>query len=114
VSAELSHGEARSLFPALVDRELGEPDEVRLRAHLEICDDCRTGWTRYERAVEKVRSLERVRAPKTFASQVLLRSRRRRGLRAIARAEADYRLPTEIIIPVLIAALVALVIFLAL
>jgi predicted anti-sigma-YlaC factor YlaD len=109
VSLQLSHREARSLFPALIDAELDTSQELGLRSHLDGCDECRGGWSRYERAVEMVRGIERKKAPPALATQILRRVQRKkpRGLRAIANVHSQYRVPYEIIIPILLAALAA-------
>jgi predicted anti-sigma-YlaC factor YlaD len=109
VQVELSHKEARSLFGALVDEELPGRDQLRLRSHLESCGDCRQGWERYSRAVGVVRNVEREKAPPQLAGTILLRIRRRRlqGNRGLQLAHAQYRVPVEAIIPVLLGILVA-------
>ncbi len=106
---QLSHHEATSLFPALVDQELADVEQARLREHLDGCDSCRDGWVRYERAVSRVRSLDRERAPAALATVIARRVRRRRvfGGKAIAMAQAHYRVPFEVIIPLLLGVLVA-------
>lgn len=105
---ELSHREASRMFPALIDEDLGETDALKLRSHLDGCESCRTGWQRYERTVKQVRDVPRERAPANLATAILLRSRRRRsGLRALARVQVEYRVPFEVIIPILLGALVA-------
>lgn len=109
MQVELSHKEAKSLFGALVDEELPARDERRLRVHLDECDDCRTGWERYERAVKVVRGVEREKAPPNLASQILRRTRRRRmsNARAVHLAHLNHRVPVEAVIPVLLGILVA-------
>lgn len=112
---ELSHHDATRLFPALIDQELAEQDQARLRQHLDGCGECREGWERYERAVTRVRSVGRERAPAGLASLIVRRVRRRRsfGLRSLVLAQAHYRVPFEVIIPLLLGVLVATVLLLA-
>jgi len=109
VQLELSHREARNLFPALLDEELAEQEASRLQAHLVDCTECRSGWEGYSRAVKTVRELPREKAPPELAGNIMRRVRRRRfqGLRAFERAQADYRVPYEVILPILLAAAVA-------
>lgn len=114
-SHQSSHQEVRSLFPALVDDEL-DGDLVRnLKAHLEMCQECRNGWTRYERAVSLVRQVPRERPPAALTAAVLRRIRRRKSValrrdRVLALA---YRVPHEVVLPILLAAAVAALLFFA-
>ncbi len=108
MNASLSHSAAREYFPALIDQELDPAAEAKVRGHLVECPPCRQGFQKYERAVEKVRGLQREKAPDALATMILHRTRKRRhGLRAIARAHDQYRMPFEIILPILLAAVVA-------
>jgi len=110
VQLEPNHHEVRALFPALVDEALAEKQAVALRAHLDDCSACRAGWTSYARTVKRVREVEREKAPAELSSTILRRVRRRRwhGLRALERIQAEYRVPYEIAVPILLgAALVA-------
>jgi predicted anti-sigma-YlaC factor YlaD len=112
VQVELSHREAQSLFGAFVDEELGARQERSLKAHLDDCLECRTGWERYARVVNGARTLDKERAPAGLASMILRRVRRRRiGARSLAMAQASFRIPAEMIIPVVIAAAVAALLF---
>lgn len=109
---ELSHREAKDLFGAFVDDELGEGEERELRAHLDGCHECRTGWQSYERVVKGARGLDKLRAPPSLATLIARRVRRRRfGSRALHLTQAHYRLPAEIILPILLAAAVAAMLF---
>jgi anti-sigma factor RsiW len=107
VQLELSHREAKSLFSALVDDELAPPQAQRLQAHLGRCDECRVGWDRYHRTVERVRGLERERAPDHLASLIARRVRRRRGPKLVHLAHLRHRVPVEAIVPLLIGVAVA-------
>jgi anti-sigma factor RsiW len=104
----LSHREARALFLALADEELPAPEARAVKTHLEGCDDCRAGWERYERTVRRLRGVEREEAPPALASVVMTRVRRRRrfGLKGLHTLHSHYRLPVEILIPLLLAAAV--------
>ena len=111
---ELStHQEVRSLFPALVDDELDGARAEGLRAHLEACAECRIGWVRYERAVALVRRVPREKPPAALTAAILRRIRRRKSL-ALRRAQVlalAYRVPYEVVLPILLAAAVAALLF---
>ena len=109
VEAQMNHGQARALFFALADEELPEPQAQAVRSHLDGCEECRQGWDRYARTVERVRQVEREKAPPAMASLVLNRVKRERrfGLRKLHLMHMNYRLPVEILIPLLLAAAVA-------
>ncbi len=115
VEPRLSHREARALFLALADDELPAPKAQAVRTHLDGCDDCRKGWEGYERTVQRLKDVEREKAPPALASQVMNRVRRQRrfGLRALHTAHAHYRVPVEILIPLLLGAAVAAFLFMA-
>ncbi|MHB8879358.1 MAG: zf-HC2 domain-containing protein [Myxococcaceae bacterium] len=109
MEAQLSHREAKGLFLAALDDDLAEREQNKLRAHLDECQDCRSGLDRYAKVVKRVQKVERLKAPKTLASVIMRRVRRRRifGHRGMQAAYAAYRVPVEAIIPVLIGVLVA-------
>ena len=109
MEAQLSHREAKGLFLAALDEELAEREQKRLRAHLDECQDCRSGWDRYAKVVKRVKKLEREKAPLSLASMIMRRVRRRRifNHRGMFLAYSNYRVPVEAIIPVLIGVLVA-------
>ena len=114
MSAQLSHRETRALFIALADEELPAEQARQVQSHLEGCGECQRGWQAYAGGLRRVRQVERQRAPATLASSVMTRLKRERrsGLRRLHLAHAHYRLPVEIIIPVLLAAAVAAYFFL--
>ncbi len=109
VEAQMNHGQARALFFALADEELPEPQAQAVRSHLDGCEECRQGWDRYARTVERVRQVEREKAPPAMAPLVLNRVKRERrfGLRKLHLMHMNYRVPVEILIPLLLAAAVA-------
>ncbi len=109
MNTELSHREAQRLFFAFADDELASEEKTRLTLHLEDCDRCREGWDRYARTVERVRGVDREKAPAALASLIARRARRRRpfGLRAMQLAHAQYRVPVEAVIPLLLGVAVA-------
>ncbi|ATB38096.1 transmembrane transcriptional regulator [Cystobacter fuscus] len=107
--AQLSHRETRALFIAFADEELPADTAREVRSHLDTCGECQQGWQAYSSTVLRVRQVPRHKAPPALASQVLARVKRQRrsGLRGLQLAHAHYRLPVEVLIPVLLAAAVA-------
>jgi anti-sigma factor RsiW len=105
---QLSHREAKALFLALADQELPAPEAQAVKTHLDGCEECRVGWEHYERTVQRLRGVEREKAPPALASVVMTRVRRRRkfGLKGLHTAHAQHRLPVEVLIPLLLAAAV--------
>lgn len=110
----LEHHQAQALFLDLVDEALPAEQEQAVRLHLQGCGECQAGWERYARTVQRVRQVERERAPPGLATQVMGRVRRQRrlGLKGLHLAHAHHRLPVEVLIPLLLAA--AVLAFLAL
>ena len=109
MSAQLSHRETRALFIALADEDLPDEQARQVRSHLDGCGDCQRGWQAYAGTLQRVRQVPRQRAPALLASSVMTRVKRERrfSLRRLHLTHAHYRLPVEIIIPLLIAAAVA-------
>lgn len=109
VEPRMSHREAKDLFFALADEELPAPKAQAVRSHLDGCDECRAGWDRYARTVQRVRTVEREKAPPAMASMVMNRLKRERrfGLRKLHLAHMHHRFPVEVLIPILLAAAVA-------
>ena len=103
----LSHREARERFGARVDAELVPKEELELTAHLDGCPECQEGWTRYQRTVQRLRTVERERPPPTLASQILRRARNQRPTRQRAQLAQANRVPAELLVPVLVAVAVA-------
>lgn len=109
VEPRLDHLQAKALFLALADEALPAPQEQAVRSHLDGCEECRQGWDRYARTVERVRTVEREKAPPALASLIAGRVRRQRrfGLRGLHLAHVHHRFPVEVLIPLLLAAAVA-------
>ncbi|WP_246357424.1 anti-sigma factor family protein [Pyxidicoccus fallax] len=111
----MNHREARALFLALADDELPAPKAQAVRSHLDDCADCRAGWEGYARTVQRLKGVEREKAPPALATQVMnrVRHQRRFGLRALHTTHMHYRVPVEIIIPLLLGVAVAAFLFMA-
>lgn len=110
--SELQHIEVQGLYSAYVDQELPTPELERFVAHVESCDGCMEGLERFEQTVEQVRKLPRAQAPSAFSRQVMRRvkHRRRRAAAVLPFLDGSFHLPAEAIIPIVIAAAVALLI----
>lgn len=108
MSAQLSHRETKALFVALADEELPAEKAREVRSHLDGCGECQQGWQRYSSTVLRLRQVEKQKAPPALASLVMTRVKRQRrfGLKRLHLVHAQYRLPVEILIPLLIAAAV--------
>lgn len=106
--AQLSHRETRALFLALADEDLPAEKAEAVRTHLDGCGECQRGWQSYSNTVLRLREVEKQKAPPALASRVMTRVKRQRrfGLRGLHLAHAHYRLPVEILIPLLLAAAV--------
>lgn len=109
---QLQHNEVQDLFSAYVDQELPPPELERFVAHLESCDGCMEGLERFEETVEQVRGVARIQAPSAFTRQVLRRvkHRKRRAAAVLPFLDGSLHLPAEAVIPIIVAAAVALLI----
>ncbi|HEX8438613.1 anti-sigma factor family protein [Archangium sp.] len=106
--AQLSHRETKALFIALADEELPAEKADAVRSHLDGCGECQRGWQSYSSTVLRLRKVDKQKAPPALASMVMTRVKRQRrfGLKKLHMMHAQYRLPVEILIPLLIAAAV--------
>lgn len=117
VAAGLEHEKAQALFGLFVDHELAPGEQQALLGHLDSCAECKQELERYARTVEAVRSLERERAPRDLAAQVLRRvRRRRRGLLGLSGAHffEQVSVPVEVAVPVVVVAIAAAIVLLTL
>jgi anti-sigma factor RsiW len=106
---QLSHRETRDLFLAFADEELPAEKAQDVQAHLDGCGECQQGWQRYAGTVLRLRQVEKHQAPHALSSAVMMRVKRQRGfaLKRLHLMHAQYRLPVEVLIPLLLAAAVA-------
>ena len=113
----LGHEQAQGMFAPLLDSELSAREEQTLVHHLDGCKACERGFTKYARAVERVRGVSRERAPADFAQLVLRRVRRRRRKGPFAlhggRLIEQYAISAEAALPIILAAVVAVVLLLS-
>ena len=63
VDPRMNHREAKALFLALADDELPAPKAQAVRTHLDGCDDCRKGWEGYAHTLQRLKGVEREKAP---------------------------------------------------
>lgn len=105
---EPSHPEVERLFLGAVDGALSRDDEASLAAQLELDAALRARFEAYRGAVRALRQAPKVRAPDGLASLILRRNRRRRLHLRRADERVAFRVPAEVVIPLLLAALMAL------
>jgi anti-sigma factor RsiW len=110
----VGHEQAQELFGPMLDGDIAATQAAGLRAHLSDCVECRTGFDQYEKAISLVRGIGREQAPEGFATRVLrrVRRRRRRNLEGGRFVEFTSMPAAEVMVPLLIAAVVAVTIVL--
>ncbi len=112
----IAHEQAKDLFGPMAEGELSSVEAKSLTAHLSGCAECRVDFQQYERAVVLVREVGRERAPEGFATSVMKRIRRRRRMDRFQGGRILAEISTipgaEVLVPVLIAACVAALLFL--
>lgn len=112
VRRDLSKNEVERLFLGAVDGALAEADKSELDAELAADPALKAKFEQYQKAIAALKDAPREKAPDGLASLILRRTRRRRfSLRS--RELQNARVPAEVIIPVVIAALAALYLLLA-
>ncbi len=112
--SELTKAELERLFVGAADEALADRDAVRLNAELESSPELKVQFEKYRSAIALLKDAPKEKAPPALASLILRRSRRRRfGARATAMQHAQYRVPVEVLIPILLAVLVAAFLFFA-
>jgi len=109
VRNQLSKAELERLFLGAVDKSLGDRDEVVLKASLDAAPELKSRFSKYEKVVSLLKRAPKEKAPEALASMILRRSRRRRVFdrRGLQTAYAQYRVPAEVLIPILLGVLVA-------
>ena len=105
----LGKGEVEELFVGSADEALLDREEEKLKAELESSPELKAQYDKYMRAVQLLKSEPREKAPVALASMVMRRVRRRRlfGQRGLHTTYMQYRVPVEVLIPILIGVLVA-------
>ncbi len=108
---ELSKAEVERLFVGAIDGALPAADARRLETELASDEALGSEFARYQRAVSLLRGDKKTKAPDALASSILRRTRRRRfAVRTQQAQEAFFSFPAEVIIPLLLAAVVAVMI----
>jgi hypothetical protein len=114
VQRELNKAEVERLFLGAVDGALETADEAAFREVLAADAGLKLRFEQYTLAVKTLKELPREKAPAALASMILRRTKRRRSLlKSLATNEATYRVPVEVILPLLLAAVVAAFLLLA-
>lgn len=110
---ELSKAEVEKLFIGALDEALPEHEAALLAAELEADPELRGEFARYQKTVTLLRGVPKEKAPDALASTILRRTRRRRFSLQAQRLTEAHRFPAEVIIPLVLAAAVAVFILLA-
>jgi anti-sigma factor RsiW len=112
VRRELSKDDVERLFVGRVDGALAEPEANEFDAELEANPELKARFAKYQRAISMLKEAPKEKAPDALASMILRRTRRRRfQLRSREIQHAHF--PAEVVVPMLIAALVAMFMLLA-
>jgi len=107
VRRELSKDEVERLFTGAVDGALAEQDASEFDAELAANPELKAQFAKYQRAISMLRETPREKAPDALSSLILRRTRRRRFSNR-NREIQNAHFPAEVVIPMIIAALVAL------
>lgn len=104
---ELSKNEVERLFVGAVDGALAEPEATEFDSELAANPELKAQFAKYQRAISLLKEAPRERAPDALASMILRRTRRRR-FQQRTREIQNAHFPAEVVVPMLIAALVAM------
>lgn len=112
---ELSKAEVERLFVAAADDALVERDAARLRASLEDDAELKGRFNKYQNAIALLKKSPKEKAPVALASVIMRRVRRRRvwGRNSLHTMHMHYRVPVEVIVPILLGVMVAAFLFFA-
>lgn len=112
---ELSKAEVERLFIGAADDALAERDAVRLRQGLEEDSALKGKFEKYNQAIALLKKAPKEKAPPALASVIMRRVRRRRlwGRNNAHTIQMQYRVPVEVIVPILLGVLVAAFLFFA-
>ena len=115
MSTALESTEVEELFSAAVDGSLNGSDDERLRAALAADPELKSRFERYQKTIALLKGAPREKAPVALATTIMRRVRRRRvwDRRNAAMQQAMYRVPVEVIIPLLLGVMVAALLFFA-
>ena len=109
---ELSKNEVERLFVGAIDGALAEPEAKEFDAELAANPELKAKFAKYQRAISLLKEAPKEKAPDALASMILRRTRRRR-FQVRTRELQNAHFPAEVVVPMLIAALVAMFMLLA-
>lgn len=106
---ELTKADIEKLFVGALDGALADKDEAQLKSGLDESPELKLKFEKYENAVKLLRGAPKEKAPDALASMILRRVRRRRlfGSRNLHLAHMQYRVPAEVLVPILLGVAVA-------
>lgn len=110
---ELSKTEVERLFVGAIDGALAEADAKSFDTAMADSPELKARYETYQRAVGLLRGEPRHKAPDGLASLILRRTRRRRFALRAREIPQFSAFPAEVVVPMLIAAFVALFMLLA-
>ena len=115
MSTALQTNEVEELFAGAVDGRLSDSDDAKLKRALAADAELKARFERYQKTISLLRGAPKEKAPPGLASTIMRRVRRRRiwDRRNSAMQQAMYRVPVEIIIPLLLGVMVAALLFFA-
>jgi len=113
VRRELSKTEVERLFMGAVDDALTAADAATFEDERRADPELNARFERYKKTVGLLKGAPKEQAPEALASMILRRTRRRRFSVRTRDLTAAYRVPAEVVIPLLVAALVAMFMLLA-
>ena len=110
---ELTKADVERLFVGAADDALPEQDAIRLREGLDDDSALKARFEKYNKAIQLLKKAPKERAPESLSTVIMRRVRRRRlwGRNSTHTMHMQYRVPVEVLIPVLIGVLVAMFLF---
>lgn len=108
--SEWSPAEVERLFLGAVDGSLSSDEAEVLARELDLDPALAARFRAYREAIRALREAPREKAPEALASLIVRRTRRRRHVRRPEEGLA-FRVPAEVLVALIIAALVALLVF---
>jgi len=112
VRRDLSKNDVERFFVGAVDDALPEGEANEFDAQLDENPELKARFAKYQRAISLLKDAPKEKAPDALASLILRRTRRRR-FQLKTRELQNAHFPIEIVVPMLIAALVAMFMLLA-
>jgi anti-sigma factor RsiW len=115
VSTALKSNEVEELFSGAVDGGLTGSDDEKLKRALAADPELKARFDRYQKTLALLKGAPKEKAPVALATTIMRRVRRRRVFdrRNAAMQQAMYRVPVEVIIPLLLGVMVAALLFFA-